>query len=229
MLTRKSCLIRLTRQASIWPSLWPAQNISEWSSKLMFLCSCHCRHSASLRIGTVAFCNILVPVFPVKQKVSPLNTELNPICQLLALLGAHHILHVSGIRVKLQYYWVSGLHLLCNILGRKKSDSSLFCWEQKQVQFPESVLLKKVKKGSNKECNTHNSSESLALIKLQLKSTSSITSYKYLPETLAIQHGWKQEAFSLLIFNFCLQYNFMKVQENKKLVENTTFWMMLIY
>ena len=29
-----------------------------------------------------------------------LNAELNPICHLLALLGAHHILHVSGIRVK---------------------------------------------------------------------------------------------------------------------------------
>jgi hypothetical protein len=32
---------------------------------------------------------------------SPLNTELNPICHLLALLVAHHILHVSRIRVKL--------------------------------------------------------------------------------------------------------------------------------
>jgi len=31
---------------------------------------------------------------------NPLNTELNPICHLLALLGAHHILHVSRIRVK---------------------------------------------------------------------------------------------------------------------------------
>jgi len=29
-----------------------------------------------------------------------LNAELNPICYLLALLGAHHILHVSRIRVK---------------------------------------------------------------------------------------------------------------------------------
>ena len=28
-----------------------------------------------------------------------LNTQLNPICHLLALLGAHHILHVSRIRV----------------------------------------------------------------------------------------------------------------------------------
>jgi len=30
---------------------------------------------------------------------NPLNTKLNPICHLLALLGAHHILHVSRIRV----------------------------------------------------------------------------------------------------------------------------------
>ena len=30
---------------------------------------------------------------------NPLNAELNPICHLLALLGAHHILHISGIRV----------------------------------------------------------------------------------------------------------------------------------
>ena len=32
--------------------------------------------------------------------IKPLNTELNPICQLLALLGAHHFLHVSSVRVK---------------------------------------------------------------------------------------------------------------------------------
>jgi hypothetical protein len=31
---------------------------------------------------------------------NPLNVELNRICHLLALLGAHHILHVSGMRVK---------------------------------------------------------------------------------------------------------------------------------
>jgi hypothetical protein len=31
---------------------------------------------------------------------NPSNAELNPICHLLALLGAHHILHVSRIRVK---------------------------------------------------------------------------------------------------------------------------------
>jgi len=33
--------------------------------------------------------------------VNPLNTELNPICYLLALLGAHHFLHLSRIRVQL--------------------------------------------------------------------------------------------------------------------------------
>jgi len=32
-------------------------------------------------------------------RLNPSNAELNPICHLLALLGAHHILHVSRIRV----------------------------------------------------------------------------------------------------------------------------------
>ena len=32
--------------------------------------------------------------------LNPLNAELNPVCHWLALLGAHHILHVSRIRVK---------------------------------------------------------------------------------------------------------------------------------
>jgi hypothetical protein len=37
---------------------------------------------------------------------NPLNAELNPICHLLALLRAHHILHVSRIRVKLRFFIV---------------------------------------------------------------------------------------------------------------------------
>jgi len=32
--------------------------------------------------------------------LNPLQAELNPICHLLALLGARHILHISRIRVK---------------------------------------------------------------------------------------------------------------------------------
>ena len=38
---------------------------------------------------------------PGKHEINPLNTELNSICYMLALLGAHHFFHVSRIRVKL--------------------------------------------------------------------------------------------------------------------------------
>jgi hypothetical protein len=40
--------------------------------------------------------------------INALNAELNPICHILALLGAHHILHVSRLRVKQQnwYAWI---------------------------------------------------------------------------------------------------------------------------
>jgi len=34
-----------------------------------------------------------------------LNDELTPICHLLALLGAHHILHISKIRVNIFLVW----------------------------------------------------------------------------------------------------------------------------
>ena len=37
------------------------------------------------------------------EELNPLNAGLNAICHLLALLGAHHILHVSRIRVKVNY------------------------------------------------------------------------------------------------------------------------------
>jgi len=35
--------------------------------------------------------------------VNLLNAELNLICHLLALLGAHHIFHVSGVRVNVAW------------------------------------------------------------------------------------------------------------------------------
>jgi hypothetical protein len=37
----------------------------------------------------------------VNKNFNPLNANLNPICHLLALLGAHHILHISRVRVNL--------------------------------------------------------------------------------------------------------------------------------
>ena len=36
-------------------------------------------------------------------QINPLNAELNPICHLLPSLGAHHIFHVSRIRVKMKH------------------------------------------------------------------------------------------------------------------------------
>ena len=51
--------------------------------------------SADRVLGQDLWLVLLVSVF------NPLNAELNPICHLLTLLGAHHILHVSRIRVKI--------------------------------------------------------------------------------------------------------------------------------
>jgi hypothetical protein len=39
---------------------------------------------------------------PPRSAINPLNAELNPFCHLLALLGAHHIFHVNGLRVKIK-------------------------------------------------------------------------------------------------------------------------------
>ena len=41
------------------------------------------------------------PTSVASERLNPLNPELNPICYLLALLGAQHFLHVSRVRVKL--------------------------------------------------------------------------------------------------------------------------------
>jgi len=43
-----------------------------------------------------------------KMVFNPLNAELSHICHLLALLGAHRILHVSKIRVKTPKYVEAG-------------------------------------------------------------------------------------------------------------------------
>jgi hypothetical protein len=47
--------------------------------------------------------------------INPVNSELNPICHLLALLGAHHILHVSRISVNVEGYILQ----LCVLLGEE--------------------------------------------------------------------------------------------------------------
>jgi len=52
--------------------------------------------------------------------INPLKPELNPICYLLALLGAHHFLHVSRIRVKSLTF----RRLMSNIYGAPILDVS---------------------------------------------------------------------------------------------------------
>ena len=44
--------------------------------------------------------------------INHLNAELNPICHLLALVGTHHILHVSRVRVKIEIPCVSKFKML---------------------------------------------------------------------------------------------------------------------
>jgi len=43
-------------------------------------------------VNTAETCSIHI------DDINPLNAELNPICHLLALVGVHNILHVSGVR-----------------------------------------------------------------------------------------------------------------------------------
>ena len=50
-------------------------------------------------------------------EINPLNPELNPSCHLLALVGAHHILHVSRVRVKTVDVWVIIWHNFCRWLS----------------------------------------------------------------------------------------------------------------
>ena len=66
--------------------------------------SCNCKGTQLLvgnrpaflrRFGRQRF-NVLLHLL---NDFNPLNAQLNPICHLLALLGDHHILHVSRIRV----------------------------------------------------------------------------------------------------------------------------------
>jgi len=60
---------------------------------------------ARLQRATISFIMSVCLYLCVEQLSSqwmdfnPLNDKLNTICHLLALLGAHHILHVSRVRV----------------------------------------------------------------------------------------------------------------------------------
>ena len=55
-------------------------------------------------------------------RINPLNGELNPICHLLALVGARHILHVSRVKVKWTPFFMlcmfgSGMYVLRSLVS----------------------------------------------------------------------------------------------------------------
>ena len=59
------------------------------------------RRVSTQAIGNFRYTKLKCFHFNNFQDFNPLKPELNPICYLLALLGAHHFLHVSRIKVKL--------------------------------------------------------------------------------------------------------------------------------
>jgi len=72
--------------------------------------------------------------------LNPLNAELNPICHLLALLGAHHILHISRVRVKpLNFLNIVTVHLSTYEDGTEFSETSAYKI-QKPGNYPEESI-----------------------------------------------------------------------------------------
>jgi hypothetical protein len=69
--------------------------------------------------------------------INPLHAELNPICHLLALLGAHHILHVSRVRVK-------KLTLALFIIKSPASNGTLTFATVSQGFYPESRYVQQI-------------------------------------------------------------------------------------
>jgi hypothetical protein len=65
-------------------------------------------------------------------QLKPLNAELNPICHFLALLGAHHILHVSRIRVNIPVNFPSSFDMTVCVAKTFKKDGYVnggtVCW-----------------------------------------------------------------------------------------------------
>ena len=68
-----------------------------------------CTRTNKTKVNSLFYQVILLA--PCRVLNNPINAELDPICQLLTLLGAHHIIHVSRIRVK-EHFLVNVLELL---------------------------------------------------------------------------------------------------------------------
>ena len=74
----------------------------EDSDSAIYITQIFSSYSHVLRLHYTYKCaNVLDIAVYSKNRINPLNPELNLICYLLALLGAHHFLYLSRIRVKL--------------------------------------------------------------------------------------------------------------------------------
>ena len=82
---------------------WSRKNIPQYHPTLTHPVLNASLHSHTKEISElcckIALIELGCEMYKFLDHINPLNAELNPTCHLLALLGAHHILHVSRIRV----------------------------------------------------------------------------------------------------------------------------------
>ena len=88
-----SCPIAFKIKVTFWKD-WKYIRYLQTTCTTFCICILHALHSVPANyMHYVLYLHITC--------INPLKPELNLICYLLALLGAHHFLHVSRIRVKL--------------------------------------------------------------------------------------------------------------------------------
>ena len=120
-----------------------------------FSCMTYCEQYCDFLLFHLIIRRKRCNIFCIWNLFNPLNAELNGICHMLALLGAHHILHVSRIRVNL--LWVANyqkcfdvsltMHLIIT-LANDQIDSQILlhllqsstCFEQ-YLAHPQEVKL----------------------------------------------------------------------------------------
>jgi len=80
------------------------ENSSEYVIKIVFFLTMgySCYIFLCPKILFISVYMYIYVIYSAEVGINPLNVELNPICYLLALLEAHHILHDSRIRVKVR-------------------------------------------------------------------------------------------------------------------------------
>jgi hypothetical protein len=71
-------------------------------------------------------------------RINPSKAELNPVCHFLALLGAHPILHISRIRVK-----IYGTIILPVVLYGCETWSLILC-EERELRVFENRVLRRI-------------------------------------------------------------------------------------